>query len=370
MAAIEKRERKTGTTYRAIIRIKGFPPQQKTFKRLTDAKMWAQQTEAAIRRGELQAVAKITANKTLADAIDRYRNEIMPRKTIGTQRSEKSHLAYWEAALGEYGLTYIEPEMISRKLAALAKEKRMKKGDKPGNPSGGVRSLRTIKYYQDTLFAVFKYARQWQWTRQNPVGEIEKITKLRNERVRFLSDEERAALLKACKASVNKHLYPIVIFALSTGARKGEILGLTLEDLDLKRDMAVLRNTKNGDTRSVPVVHHLKELMTRQVKAINKLYDGLELPKHGRLLFARSDGKAPIELNRAWYNALERANLKDFRFHDLRHSTASYLAMNGASQLEIAAVLGHKTLQMVKRYAHLSENHTRDVVTKMNEKIF
>lgn len=370
MAAIEKRERKNGTTYRAIVRIKGFPPQQKTFKRLTDAKLWAQQTEAAIRRGELQTFTKVTANKTLRETVERYRDEILPRKSAGTQRSETAHLAFWEAALGDYGLTYIEPQMISNKLAALRKEKRVKKGDKPGKPTGALRSLRTIKYYQDTLSTVFKYARQWQWTRQNPVDELERITKLRNERIRFLSDDERRALLKACEASSNEHLYPIVVFALSTGARKGEILGLTLEDLDLSRDMAVLRNTKNGDTRSVPVVHHLKTLLTKQVPKINKLYDALELPKRGRLLFARSDGLAPIEINRAWYTALSAANIADFRFHDLRHSTASYLAMSGASQLEIAEVLGHRTLQMVKRYSHLSESHVKNLVENLNKGLF
>ena len=87
-------------------------------------------------------------------------------------------------------------------------------------------------------------------------------------------------------------------------------------------------------------------------------------------LFPRSDGKGPIDIRKAWENAREKAGIIDFRFHDLRHSAASYLAMNGAGQLEIAEVLGHKTLQMVKRYSHLSEDHTRDVVEKMNDKIF
>ena len=83
-----------------------------------------------------------------------------------------------------------------------------------------------------------------------------------------------------------------------------------------------------------------------------------------------NDPKRPWNIQTAWNTAIEKANLKDFRFHDLRHSAASYLAMNGASLAEIAEVLGHKTLQMVKRYAHLSEAHTSKVVAAMNEKIF
>jgi integrase len=91
-----------------------------------------------------------------------------------------------------------------------------------------------------------------------------------------------------------------------------------------------------------------------------------------RLLFPgrlkRKDIK-PTDLRLPWLEALKKAQVDDFRFHDLRHSAASYLAMNGASLAEIAEVLGHKTLQMVKRYSHLSEAHTAGVVSRMNERI-
>ena len=89
-----------------------------------------------------------------------------------------------------------------------------------------------------------------------------------------------------------------------------------------------------------------------------------------RWLFPRADGQSPIDIRKAWENARDAAGLVDFRFHDLRHSTASYLAMSGASQLEIAEVLGHRTLQMVRRYAHLSESHVKGLVTELNDKLF
>ena len=88
------------------------------------------------------------------------------------------------------------------------------------------------------------------------------------------------------------------------------------------------------------------------------------------MLFPGKMAGTPVELKRPWQAALSAAGISDFRFHDLRHSAASYLAMNGASMIEIAAVLGHKTLQMVKRYSHLSDAHTQRVVAGMNEKIF
>ena len=77
-----------------------------------------------------------------------------------------------------------------------------------------------------------------------------------------------------------------------------------------------------------------------------------------------------MDLKKPWEAAVRQAGLENFRFHDLRHTAASYLAMNGATTMEIAAVLGHKTLQMVKRYSHLTNSHTAKVVTAMNDKIF
>ena len=88
------------------------------------------------------------------------------------------------------------------------------------------------------------------------------------------------------------------------------------------------------------------------------------------LVFPDATGKRPLGIREAWESAVKRADVTDFRFHDLRHTFASYLAMNGASLLEIAEVLGHKTLAMVKRYAHLSEAHTRGVVERMNRAVF
>ena len=88
------------------------------------------------------------------------------------------------------------------------------------------------------------------------------------------------------------------------------------------------------------------------------------------LLFPRADGRQPIDIRYAWAQALQAAGITDCRFHDLRHSCASYLAMSGASLVEIAAVLGHKTLQMVQRYAHLSDAHTAGVVARMTAAIF
>ena len=308
MGWIQKRERKKGTVYRASVRIKGFPQQQKTFTRLTDAKMWVQQTEAAIRRGEFQNVVKTAASKTLKDVIERYRREVSPHKAESTQRAEKTYVSYWERTLGDYALSYVDAELINRELNKLANAGDARRKDKHGNtdtktskpaPPRKKKSRKTIKHYRDTLAVLFNHAKTWGWTGTNPMDGVNRITKIRNERTRYLDDDERKALLEACKASDNPQLYPIVIFALSTGARKSEALNLTLDDLDLKRGMAIFRNTKNGDTRSVPVVGHLKNVLEEQVKKVTAQYAELEQKPPRRWLFPRRDGLLPIDIRKA-----------------------------------------------------------------------
>jgi integrase len=376
MATIVKRERQGGTVYLVDIRIHGFPRQKKTFKRLTDAKLWAQQTEAAIRKGEFQNVVATARGKTVKDVIDRYREDVLPHKSPSTQRAESTFLAFWERTLGEYALSYVKPDIVSVKLRELGKagDGRRKKPDdeaaddkvKPTAP----KKRKTLKNYRDTLELLFKHAKQWEWIAANPMDGVNRITKIRDERTRFLSDEERSALLDACKASDNEHLYTVVVFALSTGARKGEILGLTLANLDLGRGVAILRETKNGDTRAAPIARHLRELLLVQMERSLSLYAALPHPPKTRWLFPRADGEQPIDIRTAWENARDKAGLVDFRFHDLRHSTASYLAMKGASLVEIAEVLGHRTLQMVRRYSHLSESHVKGLVERLGEDLF
>ena len=140
-----------------------------------------------------------------------------------------------------------------------------------------------------------------------------------------------------------------------------EIMGLRWNQVDLQRRMITLHDTKNGERRSVPIVGHALELM--QARAKLRRIDTT-------LIFPGKNPRKPINLHRPWLTALQHAGIEDFRWHDLRHSCASYLAMNSASAAEIAEVLGHKTLQMVKRYAHLSHDHVAGVVEKMNRQIF
>lgn len=361
MANIQKREGKNGTSYRVQVRLKGYPPRQKTFKRLTDAKLWAQQTEAAIRAGKFHTLIQADSSKTFSDLVKRYREEVWPTKTPRTVNSEKAHLAFWEDRLGKYGLAHITSAQISEGMKELSQNK--------SAATGKPLSKRTLQYYRNTLSFVFKNGLQWGWSGHNPVDGVASITKLNNARVRFLTDDERDDLLGACKAHPNPQLYPIVVMALATGARQGEIVNLQIHDVDLSTGKTILRDTKNGETRSIPLVAYALEVIRDQAEYTERLYFDNPASNY-RYLFPRPDGMSHVNFRHAWYQALEASGVKDFKFHDLRHSAASYLAMNGATLLEIAAILGHKTLDMVKRYSHLSEDHTRSVVERMNSRIF
>lgn len=353
MATIEKRTTNDGSTsYRAKIRLRGFPAQSATFARLTDARMWVQQTEAAIREGRYFKTSQ-SKKRTLADALARYEAEILKPKGKKKAVNQRIHLTWWKDQLGAYTLADISTALIVEQRSKLMKHDDDDKGRAIGNS--------TANRYTTSLSHVFSVAMsEWEWVESNPVSRVKKLKEPRG-RVRFLSDEEREALLEACEASDNKMLYMVVVLALSTGARKMELLSLRWKDVDLKRQVITLHETKNGERRVLPLQGRAFSLMTAHSKVRSLRSD---------YVFASEKKNQPTDMRTSWVTALVRAGIEDFRFHDLRHSAASYLAMNGASLAEIAEVLGHKTLQMVKRYAHLSEAHTSKVVASMNERIF
>ena len=352
MGAIVERKKTDGKAhYQAKVRLKGFPPQTATFDRKTDAKKWIQDTESAIREGRHFKGAEAKRH-TLGEMIDRYLGDVLPNKSDSMQRDQTTQLNWWNEKIGDRLLVDITPALISEHRDLLLKEIGSKR--KKRSPASVVR-------YMAALSHVFTIAiREWGWLEDSPISKVTKPKEPRG-RVRFLDDEEREQLLKACNESSNPILYTVVILALSTGARRMEIMNLAWGDIDLKRRVAIIHETKNDERRALPLGKHA-------FKEIQKLSELRRIDTN--LLFPDETGKKPIDIRNLWERAIKKAGIKDFRFHDLRHSAASYLAMNGASLAEIAAVLGHKTLQMVKRYSHLSEQHTANVVSKMNDKIF
>jgi integrase len=355
MANIEKRATDDGKiSYRVKVRLKGFPVQSATFERMTDAKKWAQNTESAIRDGRHFKTTEAKRH-TLAELIDRYCRDVLPTKK--SAKNQAQQLGWWRSEIGSYTLSDVTPSMLAECRDKLGREITARR--KPRSPASVVRYLAALSH----AFTIA--VKEWGWLEDSPMRKITKPTESRG-RVRFLSDDERPRLLKACKESSNPYLYPVVVLALSTGMRAGEIRGLTWEVVDLNRGRAILHETKNGERRAVAITGHALEQI-KELAKVRRIDSNLLFPSKET---TPQKPKKGMDLRAPWLAALKISGIDDFKFHDLRHSAASYLAMNGASLAEIAEVLGHKTLQMVKRYAHLSEGHTARVVESMNNKIF
>jgi integrase len=313
-----------------------------------------------MREGRYQKAAEAKRH-TLSNLIDRYLREIIPGKR--NRPAQEAQLNWWKAQLGHLVLADVAPAAIAACRDTLLREpikRRTKKGE--SEKTQRTRSKSTVVRYLAALSHVFSVGvREWGWVDDNPVRKITKPTEPRG-RVRFLTDDERHRLLEACRASDQYFLYPVVVLALSTGMRRGEVMNIKWSDVDLDHGIAVLQETKNGQRRAVPVTGHALDL----IRGLNPgRICGSEL------LFPSSRVRSQaVDLTSAWRRAVKAAGIRDFRFHDLRHSAASYLAMGGATPSELAAVLGHKTLQMVQRYAHIGEQHTHKLVTEMNRRIF
>lgn len=352
MASIEKRTNAEGKiSYRAKIRLKGHPTQSASFSRLTDAKKWTASTESAIREG--RHFKTVEAKKhTFADLVDRYIKDVLPNKPK-SQAKQTMQLTWWKEKMGDYLLADVTPALIVQYRDELANSK---------TRNGKQRSPATVVRYLAALSHAFTIAvNEWQWLDDSPTRKVKKPTESRG-RVRFLDDDERARLLEACKESENKMLYMCVVIALSTGMRQMELMNLNWKDVNLKGRHIILHETKNGERRRVPLSGHALELLQKHSK-VRQINTSLLFP-------SKTKPNVPFRLRKPFETAKEQAGITDFHWHDLRHCTASYLAMNGASLAEIAEVLGHKTLAMVKRYAHLSDGHLSSVMESMNAKVF
>jgi integrase len=349
MATIETRRGPDGKpAYRARVRLHGHSERTQTFKRKTDAKAWAESVESDLRRGRYVPTGE-AMRRTVADMLDKYVRDYLPVKAHNKDRVKtQALLMWWREQIGHYALANVTPSVIAEFRDDLRKGAiRLNKQRSPA----------TVNRYLAAISHAFKIAvQEWHWLEVSPMRGVGRYGESEG-RIRYLSDDERERLLRACRNSNDADLYTAVVLALSTGMRQGEIRSLTWDRVDLTRGMIVLEETKTT-RRRVPLVSHALALMrSRTVQS--------------RYVFpSPRNREKPRSFRSALENAIREAGLSDFRPHDLRHSAASALAMNGASPSEIAAILGHKTLQMVKRYSHIADEHSAQVVRSMNEQLF
>lgn len=309
-------------SFHVQIRKKGFPNVTKTFMSRRDAEEWARGVEVDMSRGVFRDRSEIEST-TLKEALERYRREVTPGKKGAAQESIR--ISKW-----------ISRPLASRMLASIRgadiaahRDARRKEG----------RAENTIRLEIALLSHVFETCRK-EWGMeglQNPCKSIN-LPKNSTARDRRLEAGEEAQLLAELEKARNRHILPLVRLALETAMRQGELMALTWENVSLPKRIVVLPDTKNGSSRTVPLSSAALAILESMPRPI----DG------GRVFPVRQDN-----IRMAWDAACARAGIEDLRFHDLRHEAASRLFEKGLNPMEVAAVTGHKTLQMLKRYTHL-----------------
>lgn len=196
---------------------------------------------------------------------------------------------------------------------------------------------------------MFNKAVEWQYLKHNPLLSVKRF-KEPPGRLRYLVTTEIDLLLNECA----KHLRPIVIMALNTGMRKGEILDLKWADLNMDNRVITIKRTKNNEIRTIPMNNLL-------YSTLNHLCNGCT---NGQPVFTY-DGKPLQDIRRSFETACRNAGIEDFRFHDLRHTFASRLVMVGVNIRTVQELMGHKDIRMTMRYSHLSDSHLKNAVKKL-----
>jgi len=351
MASITTRKGKKGTSYLAQIRMKGYPPASATFKRKSDANDWVKLTEADIIRGRYFRHQE-SSKHTMSELIDKYLD--WPKfKVKADRRNQKRLLEFWRGEIGDKLICDVDSVVIGDIRDELSKE----------NEDGKARAPATVNRYLAILSHVFTYAlKEKKWAEQNPCKDVSRETE-DNVVVRFLSDDEREALLTACD-EIDPTLHLLVVLALSTGARRGELLGLRWPQVDLNQGQATLLKTKNKDIRTLPLTGYSLDLLKAYRKSgVRHIDSDLVFPDP-------RDHTKPWNFDALWKRAIKQSEVENFRFHDCRHTFASACLKSGATLPELMHLMGHKSPAMVARYAHLCDNHASSIVERMNSEMF
>lgn len=325
MATIRQR----GNKWHVQIRRLGFAPISKSFLSKQDAEKWARAIEREQDMGAY--VCRTEAeNTTLSKLTERYKQEVVPR--FRGAHTEEGRLANLANAMGKLSLTAITPLIV-----ANYRDERLKSV----SPSTVLRELQTLS-------AMLNHARrEWGIPISNAVEAIRRPSPNR-ARDRRLEPDEESRLMEAFESkgrnekgqlmagTRNPWIKPIVLLALETAMRRGELLSLRWQNVDLQRRTAYLPMTKNGDARTVP----LSSCAVAVLKTLPRSIDGRVFP-----LTANA-------LKHAWERACASAGIEDLHFHDLRHEATSRIAQRLPNVLDLSAVTGHKELKMLKRYYH------------------
>lgn len=334
--------------FQATVRLKGLRPLYSTFSTKTKARQWALSVEsdtAVARRLHVgddltldQARRVETCTGSIMCVVPSF-SEFVEEFITNTAIADKSmvgRILFWKKTFNAKLVTNISPEEIDD---ALLQIHRATSGSNANRYKSNLSSI-FIAFNRHPVYKRLKFP--------NPVrSEFVSSFSENPAKTRFLSPNEQKALLKTARASHWDKLYLLILMALTTGARRGELLNLTWRDLDFTKRVAYLRNTKNKEPRLLP-------LLTPVIDELGRFNGGAD-----HLIFPSTISPLrPFNFKKAWQRALKDACISNLRFHDLRHTAASNMVGANRTLFETGVLLGHKQASTTMRYAHLAHQHT------------
>ena len=322
----------------------------KTFETRADAEAWAKIKESEIIRGVYIPTARESEKKTLGELIGRYITDVVPgHRGHESEAARLKMLA--ERPICRRSVASLRPEDFAKYRDARLKEPRSwharEAGDQGDGPTVGAATVhRELGLFQQ----VVEHARR-EWglgLSENPVRQVQK-PRINNARDRRISKDEELRLMESLGMCRNKHIKPLVLLALETAMRQGELLALTWGTVDFAIPAAHLPRTKNGDKRDVPLSKRAVQILRGILKEnVGIAAKNLSAGEKKMLVFPTTSSAA----KQAWERAVERAGIENLHFHDLRHEATSRMASRIPNALALASITGHRDMQMLKRYYH------------------
>jgi integrase len=327
--------RKLRGRWQAQVRRRGTKPRAKSFDSKAEAEKWARDLEAQVDRFGTAPDTKILETTTLGELLERYQKEITPQKRGAVQEGQRIDV------LRRHDLSHRTLLGLSQQDVATFRDERLA----IVAPSTAVREMAILSHVLEVA------TRDWALPLAKNVVKLVRRPVIRNERCRRLTGDEEQRLLDGCDAGQIPYLRTLLIIAIETGMRRGELLGLEWSDVSHNRRVITLTLTKNGSGREVP-------LSPRAFDALMDWKQNADVDQS--TVFPMTAGA----LEQAWRRLLIRAGIKGLRFHDLRHEGVSRLFERGLNVIEVSSISGHKELRMLKRYTHLSAD---DLVARLGE---
>lgn len=317
--------RKLRGRWQAQVRRRGMKPRAKSFDSKSDAEKWARDLESQVDRFGAAPDTKILETTTLNDLLSRYKTEVSPTKRGAVQEIQRIDV------LQRHDIAHRTLIGLSQQDMASFRDERLRLVA----PSTTVRELAILSHVLEVAI------RDWGLPLGRNVVKLVRRPVIRNERKRRLEGSEEQRLLDGCDGGKTAFFKTLLILAIETGMRRGEILGLRWSDISHNRRVITLTLTKNGSGREVPLSQRAFEALTEWKSRAGP--DQL-------LVFPINAGS----LEQIWRRLLTRADITGLRFHDLRHEGVSRLFERGLNVIEVSSISGHRELRMLKRYTHLS----------------